>query len=98
MAKNLHGKLHYHACLRCKLRYDDACHTQDIDDVCTSCRRGAESKYQEALKPRECCTEHCTRAYKEDHETYRLRGQGPWWICRKCYRQFGWNPKESWTR
>lgn len=89
MAKNLNGKLHFHSCTDCKGRYPDACDTSLDNGRCGTCRQGRMSVHQLGVGPRDCCYEHLRLANKDDIEVYRLRGDWPWWICKRCGRTFG---------
>lgn len=89
MAKNLNGKLHYHACVHCKGRYPDACQSSLDNGTCGTCRQGRLSVHQLGTNPSTCCPNNVRVANKDDIETYRLRGKGPWWICMTCARTFG---------
>lgn len=92
---NLSGRLHYHACERCRNKYPDACDHPDYDDVCMTCRTGHQSIHQRGTLPAVCCTTECRLANKDDLETYKLRGKGPWWLCRTCSRQHGFKPRSN---
>jgi hypothetical protein len=93
VAKNLAGKLHYHACINCRDRYPDACHTQDENGLCNTCRSGRQSIHSMAGGAQECCRTNSRVANKDDLEMYRLRGPGPWWLCRTCARQHAYDPR-----
>ena len=88
------GKLHYHGCIKCHLRYHDACESPAHDSRCPSCITGRISAYQAAIEPRPCCLTDARLAKKDDRERYTLAGAGPWWLCRTCARQFTNQPKE----
>lgn len=88
------GKLHYHGCTNCHLRYHDACHTPELDGLCPSCTTGRISAYQQAIEPRACCYVDTRLANRDDRDVYKLAGPGPWWLCRTCARQFTRQPKE----
>lgn len=85
--------LHYHSCTEkdCRQRYPDACDTPTVNDVCRSCRQGRPSVHQIGIDPRPCCGDNLRVANKNDLKTYKLRGPGPWWLCMKCGRQFGYD-------
>lgn len=91
MAKSLRGKLHYHSCAGCRERYPDACVDQATNGTCPSCRTGRPSVVMRGQEPHDCCRTDLRVANKSDLETYKLRGQGPWWLCKTCARQFGFD-------
>lgn len=89
MATTKKPELHYHACTTCKRRYPDACTTPKTNQVCITCKSGRLSIHALAIDPRPCCATHLRLTRKDELKTYRLEGPGPWWICAKCFRQFG---------
>lgn len=88
------GKLHHHGCTRCGHKYGDACKTPEVNAWCNSCHCGRVIVYQQWLFPVACCVTDCTQASKDDRRLYKLAGPTSWWICRSCYRQFPFLPKE----
>jgi len=84
-------ELHYHACISCRERYPDACIWPGRNDLCGSCRQGRLSVHQLGIGPRDCCHQNLRVTRKDELKTYRLRGEGPWWICTVCCRQFGYD-------
>jgi hypothetical protein len=95
VAKNLAGKLHYHSCSNCRHRYPDACHSSEENGLCNTCRSGRSSIHMVGSQPQDCCRTDCRVANKDDIEMYRLRGTGPWWLCRTCSRQHGFDPRNT---
>lgn len=82
------GSLHYHGCIACHCAMTCACETPEADtQPCNDCRQGRVTFIQEGRYPRECCADR-ELATKDDRETYKLAGPGPWWICTTCCRQF----------
>lgn len=84
--------LHYHGCSLCGRRYPDGCDQPDENRACQTCRSERLSIHHIGLEPKDCCRENSKPASKDEAKHYRLRGSGRWWICRTCYRQFGFNP------
>lgn len=91
------GKLHYHPCISCGIPYTCPCKTPAVDDLCNLHsplrlpQNGPTVLYTNRL-PQQCCFIHARSASTEDRNIYRLAGPGPWWICRLCFRQFGFFP------
>lgn len=47
------------------------------------------------IDPRPCCRVNVRVTNKDDLKTYKLRGPGPWWLCKTCARQFAFDPRIS---
>lgn len=91
-AKAMAGALHYHGCVQCRLRYEDACDSPENDSLCNSCICGRVQAYQSAIEPKDCCRALCTRATDKERMRYNLAGPGPWFVCTTCRRQHPFNP------
>lgn len=83
---------HLHACTTCRRTYGDTCETATSNATCNECRSGLVSAYGKGRNPIACCLSGARLATKDEIKTYRLAGPGPWWICRTCSRQHGYDP------
>lgn len=98
------GEHHAHGCMRCKVRYEDACETPDEDEFCTLCRTKGRMRlpwWPEDWLPKDCCVADSQRLDPK-HETqrdvlerYRLVGKNTWWRCRECARTFPYDPTDD---
>jgi hypothetical protein len=89
------GKQHNHGCTRCRRRYWDACQDPNTASLCNSCVTGRVSAWARGGEPAACCTTANVRpADRTDRERYLLAGQGPWFLCKTCARQFPCPPEK----
>jgi hypothetical protein len=96
MARSLKGTLHAHGCIRCHLRYQDACRQHTEDGLCTSCRGGkAWQLLIDNASPKDCCTATARLVTKDERSSYRLAGAHVWFICATCKRTHPFDPKSS---
>lgn len=92
--KAFYGSPHAHGCIRCHVRYEDACHTPDTDQPCTGCAGGLVWQYLiDNMRPRPHCRERSRLANKHEIKTYKLAGGHLWWICLDCSRTFPYDPR-----
>jgi hypothetical protein len=90
------GSLHAHGCVRCHIRYQDACTESGDDALCITCRggRGWQLLIDNAA-PHDCCREHSRMVRKEEQKTYRLAGKHLWHICTTCARTHPMDPRRT---
>lgn len=86
-------KLHMHACPTCGLPRWCSCATPAVDlPPCTECTTGRRSTLVDGWRPIPCCESATQPATNDERTLYRLAGPGPWWLCRRCARVFGFQP------
>ncbi len=88
----LAGTAHFHFCEHrdCRLIYEDACHTPEVNGLCQA-HRGIRRALMTVRDPQECCIGNCAQVLdKEQIIRHQLAGPGPWYQCRTCARCHGW--------
>lgn len=95
MAKSLKGSLHAHGCVRCQVRYQDACAEPAIDTLCTGCRGLLVWQLLvDSAAPHECCR-NSRLVTKEEKVRYSLAGTRLWFICPRCARTHPFDPRRQ---
>lgn len=87
--------VHSHACATCRLRYQDACDTPLVDQVCLTCKTGHQMLNTPGFRPRDCCYEQTRPTSREDRIKYGLAGTSEWFQCRTCRRSFPTYPSKT---
>lgn len=94
--KNLSGGLHAHGCIRCHVRYEDACARAHLNELCRACRGlPAWNFLVERRRPQRCCTGNTRRCEQDELNTYALSAGCPWFRCRTCCRTHPYTPPEE---
>jgi hypothetical protein len=90
--------VHAHGCVRCKVRFEDACGLPTDWPVCPNCKTGRSVLWQQLIDnrlPIACCRANARPIRKDEVSSYRTWQDCDWFICTKCARTFPFrNPKE----
>jgi hypothetical protein len=94
--KRWNRERHAHGCVRCGIRYEDACADSPTDALCTTCRGGRSWELLiEHNAPADCCRTNSRIVRKEERDTYHLAGSRIWFICTRCARTATFDPRLS---
>ncbi len=87
--------IHSHGCSVCSAYYTDACADPLVNAPCTGCQglpHGRPS-WDRGPDPIECCRRDVRLATARQLNSFRLGGDGPWWICGTCNRTHPYDPR-----
>jgi hypothetical protein len=91
--------VHAHGCVRCKVRFEDACGDPKKWPVCSNCKTGRKVLWQALIDnrlPIDCCRRNSRPLRRDEVANYRTWQECGWWICTTCKRTFPfYDPKDS---
>lgn len=91
--------VHAHGCVRCKVRFEDACGDPKDWPVCANCRTGRQVLNQQLIDnrlPIACCFTNSRQIRTDEIASYRVWQECGWFICTTCKRTFPYyNPKDG---
>lgn len=85
---------HRHGCVTCSHVYEDMCLDPTTNRLCNGCRGHPPPLWETNLRPQECCT-GSQPATRTEEQTYRLAGDGQWWLCPTCKRPHTYRPRKA---
>jgi hypothetical protein len=88
--------VHSHGCVQCSAYYSDACADPLTNATCKDCLDGyvhGRPSWDRSNDPIECCRSQVRLATARQLNSFRLGGDGPWWICAVCNRTHPYDPR-----